>query len=170
MKKCPILLKSLVFLMFLSIVSACANEESKGSENITAEPTWLPDSGSAMGAEEDFLKEFNLEIKDIYMPPVKAGGTAKVFLTLHNQSDEEVGLHDAFITDVSYNYSIYDGSEDFVGGSIDVPAGEKLQLEEGVLYLVFEDVRKDMEVGDTFSLDLYLTPMGDISVQGTVKE
>jgi len=170
MKKCSILLKSLVLLIFLFIVSGCSNEELKESEKIPAEPTSPPDLGSGMSAEKDFLKEFNLEINDIYMPPVKKGETAKVFLTLHNQSDEEVGLHDAFITDVSYSYSIYDGSEDFVGGSIDVPAGKKLQLEEGVLYLVFEDVRKDMEVGDTFILSLYLTPMGDIDVQGTVKE
>lgn len=147
---------SLILLTLFSLIvilGACSEKTDSGNiENVNTQ-------------EEQLLtEEMDFKVEDIWMRPTEAGEDAEVYMSLNNQSNELVGLHDAMISGVSYQVSFYPG------GYIEIPEGETVLLTPDDVYLIFEDIDQKMDVGDTFTISLHLTPYGDVDFQGIVED
>lgn len=168
-KTFKLLMLLIALCSFIGLLVACSEHtadlkkpsENNGSENV---------EDSHIVEEQPVTKEIDFKVDDIWMRPTEAGGDAEVYMSMNNQSNEQVDLHDAMISGVSYQVTFYEGSDHYVGGYIEVPAGETVHLAPGDLHLVFEDIDQNMDIGDTFNISLHLTPYGDINFQGVVED
>ncbi len=52
--------------------------------------------------------------------------------------------------------------------SIDVPAGQTVELQPGGFHVMFQNLKQDLKVGDTVTLELHFKQAGTIKVQAQV--
>lgn|SRR5690625_735948 len=164
-------ISSILFSIFslLIILNACSNKTldlEKTSANTDAEDVESND----IQEEQTDTTELDFKAEDIWMRPTEAGEDAQVYMSLTNRSDEQVDLHDAMIFDVSHQVSFYEGSDNNGRGYVEIPENDTVHLTPDGLYMVFEDIEQKMNIGDTFTISLHLTPYGDVDFQGFVED
>ncbi len=165
-KMYKLLLFATLTLIIVTLGACSEKTPNSGNSTENDNPKSSEENVNTPADDVDELSDYKIE--NVWMEPTKAGEDAKVYLSLHNESDEQLDLHDAMIIGVSHQVEFRQGDEGY-SGWITVPAGETFQLAPGEVHMVLKSIEQDMNAGDPFTLSLHLTPHGDVDVQGTVK-
>ena len=96
-------------------------------------------------------------------------------MTLRNLGDEDVSLHDVMsigVLPLLSSARFYDGevADNTVMSQIDIPAGEAVELKPGGYFIQLKDTERDLNPGDKVRVSLHFLELGDIDVQGEVKD
>ncbi|MGW0561138.1 copper chaperone PCu(A)C [Streptomyces sp. NPDC003016] len=112
-----------------------------------------------------------LKVEGAFMPEPVTDDMAAGFLTVKNDSDTADRLT-SVTSDIAGEVTIHRTTDQKMQevDSFDVPADGELNLERGGNHLMFMELRKKPEQGDTVSVELHFEKAGPIRAELPVKE
>jgi copper(I)-binding protein len=102
-------------------------------------------------------------------------GTGAVFMQLRNKGDEAdrlVGGETDVAQVVEIHETVMDGEMmkmQMLAGGLEVPAGGEVLLKPGGYHIMLIGMQRDLEVDDTFTLNLHFEKSGTITVKPRVR-
>ena len=117
-----------------------------------------------------------LAVQDAWARPGDAGNVSAIYLTIYNGTDSTETLLSVH-SDVAEEVAIHMTSMDDQGvlsmhqqENIEIPAGVKLVFEPGGYHIMLTGLKGDLNVGDTFMLQLEFQNAGEVQVEVEVRD
>lgn len=117
-----------------------------------------------------------LEVNDVWARPARTGENGAVYLTIENGTDSDDTLIGAD-TEVAMASETHMSTVDDQGvmsmqrhETTNVPAGERVEFKPGSLHIMLVNLKQDLKIGDTFTLNLQFQNAGELSFPVEVKE
>ncbi|HZY40457.1 MAG TPA: copper chaperone PCu(A)C [Anaerolineae bacterium] len=118
----------------------------------------------------------HLAVTDVFGLPGSIGGVCAAYFTIDNptdQADALIGVS-SNIAEVTEMHAIIVGTEGVLAmewqAQVSVPARGRVAFQPGGLHIMFTNLKRDLNAGDSFPLTLHFQQRGEIQIQVTVKE
>src|SRR5690606_32876517 len=117
----------------------------------------------------------DIAIEDPWARPAPAGDNSAAYFVVHNRAGTDDALTGAS-ADVADMVEVHESRvEDGIMKmehihALPIPAGESVTLEPGGYHVMFIGLRRDLEAGDTFQLELHFEQAGTVTVDVEVRE
>jgi periplasmic copper chaperone A len=114
-------------------------------------------------------------VEDQWARPGEQGDNAAAYMVIRNDSDDDIRLTGAS-SDVARMVEVHESRME--GGvmrmeemeEIVIPAGESVALEPGGYHVMFMNLERDLEPGDSFDLTLHFDGLDDVEIEVPVEE
>lgn len=117
----------------------------------------------------------DIAIEDPWARPAPAGDNSAAYFVIRNGAGVDDALTGA-AADVADMVEVHESRvEDGIMKmehihALPIPAGESVTLEPGGYHVMFMGLRRDLEAGDTFQLELHFERAGTVTVDVEVRE
>ena len=117
-----------------------------------------------------------LTVRDAWARPAVIGENAAAYFTIENgtsSNDSLLSVSSDIAAAAELHMSMTHDNDVMsmeMQDAVEVPATEKVEFKPGGLHVMLVDLNRDLNVGDTVSLDLHFQTVGDMIVEVTVQE
>ena len=132
--------------------------------------------GGMAGGDAEHMDGEGVEAHDYWARAAMAGGNSAAYMLLHNHGTEADALIGAS-SDVADAVEIHlsqmnaDGTMEMIQQEkIDLPADGEVELKPGSYHVMFIGLKKDLAVGDEFTLTLTFEKAGEVTITVPVKD
>lgn len=183
--------KNIVFiisLVFFAFVNAAIAAKQTGSaitqDNVAANAINTidaPDSGKIYESDEIFSEEEesegNLEVTNAWArPSLSSNNNSAAYMTINNPTNKQITILGASAVDVANNVELHKSFVDEKGVSrmapidkIVVPVKSSISLAPGGIHIMLLELKRKLNVGDSFKIVLAIEDMDAITLNAEVK-
>jgi copper(I)-binding protein len=116
-----------------------------------------------------------IQVKNAWVRAGQTGSTAGAFALIENQGEQNdrlLGAECAVARAVEIHETTMEGDIMRMRPveSIDIPAGEQVELKPGGYHIMLIDLQRDLKVGEKITLTLVFENAGKVSVDAEVRE
>ena len=116
-----------------------------------------------------------VQITNIWARPALAGNNSAVYFQIYNNT-QSVDILNRADSEIAASVELHQSS--LVDGvmkmepqnSVEVPAGSTIEFKPGGFHIMLVNLKKDLKVGDSFTLTLQFQKLGPQTLQVTVKD
>lgn len=162
---------AMALLMVAVVAVGCetADDRAQAAPRISVEDAWareaMADGGSTMAGQHGAASP------EAHAP---AGATSAIYLTIRNdggEADSLVSAGTAVATKAELHESRIEGGVARMQpvDAIEIPAGDAVELRPGGLHIMLIGLTQDLDVGDTFEVELTFSRSGVLTVPVSVR-